>query len=198
MAPATVDPRAERTKELIFSAIRYLMAQGKVAVTVGDVARTAGISRSSFYAHFASLDEVASELLRTQFATIPVFGGGDSAADRSPGAARAGLALLVDHLVESFPLYSSVLELPLTRSVYDEIVEAYARRLLDTIELLDDLPEGVDPELASRYVAGGEITLISAWMRGHIVVSDDELVDQLASLLPAWLAQPSPTGKIST
>jgi len=191
---STHDPRAERTRQLIFTATRSLMADPTASVSVADIVRTAGISRSSFYAHFASLDILAAELLRVQFAQISADGlnlrGDDPSEGRS--AARVGYARLVGHMLENFPLYSSVAELPLTRSAFDQIVDAYASRMLQSVFEGEVVPPQVDAELVTTYVAGGALTLISAWMRGHIDVSDDELVDQLVTLLPEWLIDSPP------
>jgi len=170
------------------------MADPTAAVSVADIVRTAGISRSSFYAHFASLDILASELLRVQFAQISPDGmnlRGDAPSE-GRSAARLGYARLVGHMLENFPLYSSVAELPLTRSAFDQIVDAYASRMLQSVFEGEVVPPQVDADLVTTYVAGGALTLISAWMRGHIDVSDDELVDQLVTLLPEWLID-SPT-----
>lgn len=187
LLPDSQDPRAERTRQAIFLAVSQLMSGRSDAISVNDVVRVAGVSRSSFYKHFANLDEVAIAILEKQFTEID---GGDrplrlQAASRS--AAHAGYTRLVRHMVEALPLYSSLLQLPLTRAAYDEMVDAYATRLLESLRILDSAPADVDPELATHYIAGGALTLISAWMRGRFDVSDDELVDQLVALLPAWL-----------
>lgn len=194
------DPRAERTRQLIFTAIRTLIADQSSSVTVPEIVRIAGISRSSFYAHFASLDVLAAEYLRAQFTDLALdqvgtqqvgtqqLGDPDASAGRS--GARIGYARLVAHMVENFPLYASVLALPLTRSAYDQIVDAYATQMLESVMVADSVPAEVNAELVTTYVAGGALTLISAWMRGQLDVSDDDLVDQLVALLPAWVLEP--------
>jgi AcrR family transcriptional regulator len=182
----TPDPRAERTRQLIFTAIRTLIAQPAASVSVAEIVRLAGISRSSFYAHFASLDVLAAELLQAQFVDIGSAGLDLPHPRTGENASRLGYARLVAHMVENFPLYASVLELPLTRSAHDQIIEAYATRMLQSVLVFDD---AVNAELVTTYVAGGALTLIGAWMRGHLDVSDDELVDQLVALLPGWLLE---------
>lgn len=181
------DPRAERTRQLIFSAIRSLIAQPAASVSVNEIVRLAGISRSSFYAHFASLDLLAAELLQAQFVDMGQAGLDLPRPRTGENASRLGYSRLVAHMVENFPLYASVLELPLTRSAHDQIIAAYATRMLQSVLVFDD---SVNAHLVTTYVAGGALTLIGAWMRGHLDVSDDELVDQLVALLPDWLLEP--------
>ena len=218
-ARTTPDPRAERTRQLIFTAIRTLIADQSTTVSVPDIVRIAGISRSSFYAHFASLDVLAAEYLRAQFTDFDSAhlrnglgarektarektagentagentAGENTAGENTAGenAARVGYARLVAHMVENFPLYATVLALPLTRSAYDQIVDAYATQMLESVLIPDSVPHDVNVELVTTYVAGGALTLISAWMRGQLDVSDDDLVDQLVALLPAWVLEP--------
>lgn len=169
------------------------MAERSESVSVGDIVRTAGISRSSFYAHFSSLDELTTDFLRLQFSEIGTAGvevhrdelGGDL--DTGLAAARIGYRRLIAHLIEHFPLYSSVLDLPVARDTYDDIVTAYTNRMLASLIDTVTVPPGVKPEVVTTYVAGGTLALIDVWMRGRIDVSDDQLVDELIDLLPPWL-----------
>ncbi|MFZ4894817.1 TetR/AcrR family transcriptional regulator [Plantibacter sp. Mn2098] len=195
-APAgrtTTDPRAERTRQTIFAAVGTLMAARAESVSVGDIVRTAGISRSSFYAHFSSLDELTTDFLRLQFSEIGTAGVEihpgdlDDASGTGRSAARIGYRRLIAHLTDHFPLYSSVLDLPVARSTYDEIVTAYTNRMIASLVDTVSVPAGTRPELVAAYVAGGTLALVGAWMRGSIDVSDDELVDELIALLPPWL-----------
>lgn len=54
----------ERThRKLLVAAGELFLAQGYAHVTVGDLVRAAGVSRATFYAHFASKDAVLRELM---------------------------------------------------------------------------------------------------------------------------------------
>jgi len=64
-----IDPRVERTRSAIWKALLSLtLEDGFTAVTVAQIARRAGINRSTFYAHFpdkhAVVREELSRLLR--------------------------------------------------------------------------------------------------------------------------------------
>lgn len=187
----STDPRAEHTRQMIFDAVRQLISDRRSRVTVSDIVRTARVSRSTFYAHFGSLDELAVEVLRRQFDEIDELGLDWRRNDLIPGraAARRGFGRLIAHIVDNFPLYWSALHTPHTRAAYDELVERYSRRLMDSVITVDGAPDDVDATLVSTFVAGGATTLISAWMRAQIELSDDELVRQLVDLLPPWILE---------
>lgn len=176
---------------MVFAAVRQLISDRNASATVADIVRVARISRSTFYAHFGSLDELAVEVLRSQFAEINGLDVDWRREDLIFGraAARLGFGRLVAHIVDNFPLYSSALQTPHTRSAYDELVESYSIRLMDSVITVDGVPDDVDAKLVSTFVAGGAMTLISAWMRGQIELSDDDLVRQLVDLLPLWILE---------
>lgn len=194
---ATGDPRAERTRQTIFDAVATILAGRPERVSVGDIVRVAGISRSSFYAHFSSLDELTAAYLRLQFAGLAA----PTATIRSAGAsfqgverAREAYRRLVSQLLEDAPLYSSVLELPVARSAFDDLVGEHADQLIGSLLERVEVPAGIPTGLVSAYVAGGTLSLVDGWRRGRIDVSDDELVEALVALLPAWLLDERPTG----
>jgi AcrR family transcriptional regulator len=185
------DPRAEKTRRAIFSAVESLTSAESTPLTVSDIVRSAAISRSSFYAHFSGLDDLAREYLHVQLAdarasvALLVHTDFDGRLD----AAQHSYRRLLTHMVKHYPVYASVLDLSLSRGAYDEVVQGYASLWLDSIDSLGGLPIGPRPELTATYVAGGALTLIGSTLKGRVSVSDDDLVDELARLLPATLLE---------
>ncbi|WP_082498417.1 TetR/AcrR family transcriptional regulator [Plantibacter sp. Leaf314] len=192
----TGDPRAERTRQTIFDAVATILAGRPERVSVGDIVRVAGISRSSFYAHFSSLDDLTAAYLRMQFAGLTAPATTRPVGERASSRERAEDAYrrLVGQLLEDAPLYSSVLELPVARAVFDALVGEHADHLVAALLQRTRVPAGIPVELVSAYVAGGTLSLVDGWRHGRIDVSDDELVDSLVALLPAWLLEERPTG----
>lgn len=191
------DPRAQRTRDQIFGAVQTLAAENAEALNVSDIVRVAGISRSTFYAHFSDIDELAAAFLRATF-TESGAPGADLriAGEASDQTARRGYRQLVAHIVDHYSVYQSTLTLPPMRKAYDDAVAAYARSLVLTVaepltnaELVA-IPDGVRLDTVAAYAAGGAIVLIHEWLDGAISMSDDELVELLVALLPPWLLPP--------
>lgn len=213
------DPRAQRTRDQIFGAVQTLATErsktlersktsehskalhsgvtNAEALNVSDIVRVAKISRSTFYAHFSDIDELAVAFLQATFAE-PGAPNADLriAGEASDKTARRGYRQLVAHIVDHYSVYQSTLTLPPMRKAYDDAVAAYARSLVLTIaEPLTfvertKIPDGVHLETVATYAAGGAIALIREWLDGSISMSDDELVEQLVALLPRWLLPP--------
>jgi len=187
----STDPRAARTRAAIFAGVERLMSSRASRVTVQDVVRSAGISRSSFYLHFSGLEDLALAYLSQQIDIIGEAGIGVRRDDLITGAtaARIGYDRLITHVVEHFPLYSAVLESSSSHGAFQAAIDTYSRRLLKSVLSLDVVPSSANAEIAVAYVAGGALTVISSWLRGDLDVDDDDLVQQLVDLLPTWVRE---------
>ncbi|NQX10467.1 TetR/AcrR family transcriptional regulator [Microbacteriaceae bacterium VKM Ac-2855] len=217
------DPRALRTRQAIFDAVERLAADSAAAdsaaadsaaadsaaiggaasrpgepdITVSDIVRVAGISRSSFYVHFDDVADVAAGVLAESFARIEVLDARDAAVRDNVDALRLGYARLVDHLTDRYAFYSSLRALPPMRGAYDDAVTGYCRDLVRSV-LPADLPPGIDAEFTARYVAGGSLAVIGGWIGGRLDGTDDELVDHLVAQLPGWLIETSPSHPVGS
>ena len=185
------DPRVARTRQAILDAVESLAA-GDQPISVAAIVRAAGIGRSSFYTHFSGIDELAVTVLSGVFQAI---GAEDVELRRhrivsGAEAARVAQVRLVGHLVQHRALYASMLALPFTSTVYTQAVEGYAAQVRATIALLPEVPHGISADAVAIYTASGSLGLLAHWIRSDDPVPADVLVDQLMSLVPAWLAAP--------
>ncbi|SMQ58046.1 TetR/AcrR family transcriptional regulator [Agreia sp. VKM Ac-1783] len=181
---APADPRAARTRQGILSAVARLHSADSGDISVSDIVREAKISRSSFYAHFSSLDDLAVALLRQEFASVAAPNPGEP----NPAASlRESYTRLVQHFAQRESLYSHALGLPLSRRAFDDVIAAYAEQVLASFSAPTSGPAAIRARLAATYVAGGTVSLLSAWVSDHHDISEDELVDELITLLPPWL-----------
>ncbi len=158
---------------------------------MSDIVRVAEISRSTFYAHFSDVDELAVAFLQATF-TEPSVSGADLriAGEASDQTARRGYRQLVAHIVDHYSVYQSTLTLAPMRKAYDDAVAAQARALVLTIAEPMAKPRDVRLDAVAAYAAGGAIALIREWLDGSLSMSDDELVEQLVAMLPPWLLPP--------
>ncbi len=137
MPDAQIDPRVQRTRRAIWQALlRLSRARGYGAVTVADIAREAGINRSTFYAHFPDKEAViGDELARLkrdlrarQETPTPVSLARFDPAEPHPNAIR-----WFEHVAEHEAFYGAVLvtgELaPFERAIAAQI-RAYAEARL--------------------------------------------------------------------
>jgi AcrR family transcriptional regulator len=186
MMRASGDPRAARTRQAIIDAVHELAAEGGTAPTVSDIVRRARVSRSSFYTQFASVDELASVVLREAFMTIGTANlamltdGSVSVAE----ASRVAVGQLVAHVAEHRGLYR--LGLAVTPSSHPEALAALAAQVRQAIAFEPGTHGGVPAETEALYVAGGILAVLRSWIQGDLVGAVDDITNQILALLPPW------------
>ncbi|MBF4462414.1 MULTISPECIES: TetR/AcrR family transcriptional regulator [unclassified Rathayibacter] len=191
-APGSGDPRARRTRRRVFDAVERLVMQsdGERAegIAVSDIVREAGISRSSFYAHFDDAAAVASALLREDLVLADV--AEPHATDQTGVLAlRRGYSRLVERLVDRHAFHARLRARASARVASDDAVLATALALHREVLARVEVPSAVDSELAATFAAGGVLAVVGAWLAGSLDGTDEELVEHLLALLPSWLAE---------
>jgi AcrR family transcriptional regulator len=189
----STDPRVARTRAGILAAVHALGEAGQ-ELSVSSISRAAGISRASFYAHYASLDALASSLHAEAFRSIGDLHrfGGDDPADAQLQAQER----LVAHFAEHRALYAAVAALPVSKVHYLAGVREMAAVVEELLVEHPRRPAELQPAATARYVAGAAYGLLDAWVAGDVDLPGDRLAEHLFQLLPTWFsgaAEPTPT-----
>ncbi|MFD1714800.1 TetR/AcrR family transcriptional regulator [Amnibacterium flavum] len=179
------DPRVARTRAAILAAVRELSDSGD-ELSVSAIVRAAGLSRASFYSHYASLDELASSLRRDAFLAIGDLYRFD--VDERVDALRLSQERLVAHFADNRALYRSVSSLPVSREHYLAGVRAMAAVIEETLAVHDRKPDGLDTVATARYIAGAAYGLLDAWITEELDLTEAQMVDHLTRLLPPWFS----------
>ena len=179
------DPRVGRTRAAVAAAVHEL-SEASAEISVAAIVRASGISRASFYAHYAGLDELANALTRDAFANILDLWEVDPG---DPGEAMyRSQRRLVDHYVDNRGLYTAIAAMPVSREAYLANVRMLAAIIEAALQTHPQRPADLDVEATARYIAGAAYGLIDAWLTGDVSIDDDSLVEHLARLLPPWFS----------
>lgn len=183
------DPRVVRTRAGILEAVRSLSEAGE-ELSAASIARAAGVSRASFYAHYAGLDDLANSLRRDAFRVIAELYDGE--VHRS-GARALELSQdrLVAHFAENRGLYAAVGALPVSKQSYLADVRAMAAVIERELAEHPAFPDDLDAVATARYIAGAAYGLLDAWIAEELDLTEPELVDHLLRLLPSWFSRTS-------
>jgi len=185
------DPRAVRTREKLICAFNQAVLDSDPSkMSVSALARAAGVNRTSFYSHFASPEDLAIHALSELF---DVVGNADivmrsrhsvSGAEASRRALR-DIAGFVDARRAS---YARLLGPGAAPQLVQAITEAFTERTVEALERMDVRPAAADPVITARFLAGGVLGVISAWLSGPAgQPGADGLVEALVQCLPGWL-----------
>ena len=184
------DPRAVRTRRLIIEAYERQLIQGFDVDTVAALVRAAGVSRSSFYCHFKSVEEVGVAALRE---LLDSFG---SASHQSTGAVSSRLAAtessgsaslqeFVEHLNAHRTLCAAVLAAGPDNPAHSELQSTLVEHI--TIALSDvqgPMPD-IGPRQVATFIVGGVMALVVSGLK-----YGDQTPAQVAravhTMLPDW------------
>lgn len=167
-----VDRRIQRTRQLLQNALSELILEkGYEKITVQDVIDRANVGRSTFYAHFESLDQLllsGFEPLRTQFED---FLSGTEYDNESPWALSLTIFQQVQKQKGGY----------ITLTHVQKYLYGY---LLDHLRLgLPKRNRSLPPELLAHYVASSFIALLTWWMDNNYPCTAQQINDYFRQLV---------------
>lgn len=177
-ATRTTDRRQQTREQVLDTALRLFAERGYLGVRVEDIAREAGVSRATFYKHFAEREQVLGELLERLMGEVAPGTAGDpsGSTEQQVGAAvvQAVRQMLDQEQLARFvyclPVHHSALLRPGTPS--SPPVFARVSALLEHGVELGDVRDDLPVSLLARHVLGAMETAMRDWAEGRV---DDPL-----------------------
>jgi AcrR family transcriptional regulator len=192
----SVDPRARRSRDRLFAAVLELAASGRVDdVSVSEVARTAGVTRDTFYRHSGSVSELLTMALAERLLDYLAGHVGEeypTPSELVDVLASAELALL-RHIAELGSVYRAALggssAAPVRRaltSFLQENIEVALRLYPEIAPLPEDEMDDLSRAMIASYAASGTVGAIEVWL--HSGDLDDPAGASLiiAAGAPTW------------
>ena len=179
------DPRALRTRRKLVDAFHAAVADADpAAMSVASLTRAAGVNRTSFYSHFASPEDLAIHALSD---LLDVVGDADILMPAQEASRRA-LEDIVGFVHERRDSYARVLGPGAAPRLLMAVTEAFTERTVASLERIGTRPPGADLRVTARFLAGGVLGVIGAWLSDdQSRWTPDELVEALIHCLPGWL-----------
>ena len=159
-------------------------------MSVASLTRAAGVNRTSFYSHFASPEDLAIHALGDLF---DVVGDADilmrsEHSVPAEEASRRALRDIVGFVYERRDSYARVLGPGAAPRLLRAVTEAFTERTVASLERISTRPPGADVRVTARFLAGGVLGVIGAWLSDdQSRWTPDELVEALIHCLPGWL-----------
>jgi AcrR family transcriptional regulator len=180
-----------RTRQKLVDAFHAAVAESDpAAMSVASLTRAAGVNRTSFYSHFASPEDLAIHALSELFdvvgdADILMRAGHSVPAEE---ASRRALREIVQFVYEQRDSYARVLGPGAAPRLLQAVSDAFTERTVASLERIAARPPGADVRVTARFLAGGVLGVIGAWLNDERSRwSPDELVEALVQCLPGWL-----------
>jgi len=155
MSERPLDVRAERSRSELIKALRVqLHERDHREISVSSVCTQAGLSRPTFYQHFASLDELAVAGIEERLAALQR----EDSTDKRPTSYDAVVRFL-DELDSDRGVYRHVIGSDALFTSPRDAVEDWL-----VVRLVEDHQGPVEDPSSIRFAAGGVLSLVRGWL----------------------------------
>ena len=184
--------RAQRRTALLAAGLEILGTHGHHRLTVGALCSGAGLNERYFYESFAACEDVCAavydEVIAEMMAAIvtAVAAAPDETRAKARAAIAAAVELLTDDPRKSRVVFVEALASPVLNARRATVARAF------TALLIGQAQEFYGAQTASRvggwgefgavYLLGGLAESMTAWLRGDLAISRDELIEQSTDL----------------
>jgi AcrR family transcriptional regulator len=176
------DVRAERTRAKLIAAFDELSLTGE-SLSVANIVQLSGVNRTTFYSHYAGVDELAVQALGELFDAVAVLDVTGRGHGHDTETSRQSLREVATFIGERRSSYTTLLE----RNAFLLAVEdAFTERNRQTLARMRTVPPHVDHEVAARFVAAGALGTIAQWLRTGAVEDAAVIAARIVDVLPAW------------
>ncbi|MEO8907965.1 MAG: TetR/AcrR family transcriptional regulator [Microbacteriaceae bacterium] len=189
--PAT-EPRASRTLHTMTDALlRLLEREELTGISVSQLCREAGVHRTTFYGHYSSVTELATDIfvrVIDGIATIEFF---EPDEEVTPGAASAeylaSLEHILAHVADHRAVYRSLFHADLGSGFRHALTDRLRHRVEIAMRLWQrhGIADNLDVQTAAAYIAGCLVAAIESWTSSTKVDSSAH-AHEIMLLMPAW------------
>ena len=177
----------ERSKKNIKDAMLELMYEKEFSrITVNELLVKAGISRGTFYAHFANLEDVRQQLISDLFDYADSLGADYKPSDLAKDPYPV-LFLMADIMTKSVDPTKRLFKLINAYDIGQNLKTWLTKYILSDEELVEKLG-GVDQaRIYARYISGGMMHVYNSWMADDFKAEPDVLARSLCNMLMGGL-----------
>lgn len=187
----------ERTRELVVqTALRLFSERGYLGVRVEDIAREAGVSRATFYKHFAEREQILAALLTRLLGADQL----DPVQDEDPGRdvdqqVHALARRIVERMLEQEQLARFVYSLPIRHEALFHGRQAQPPPVFQAVDRVlgaalqgGQVRQGIPGDVLCAQVHGAIETAMRDWAAGRVEEPYDRLDQHLDLVLHGGLA----------
>jgi AcrR family transcriptional regulator len=182
------DPRIGRSTQALGAALVELMLEQDFNdITVQSILDRAGVSRSTFYAHYRNKDDVLQSSYERMFGWLEH----QLEASCAPGVRVAPLAEFLGHLVEADPVVRSLRTSGQLDKMLDLGVAYFARMIEARIRPVAGTTPSAPPSLVSRMLAGALMEMVKWWEDHRSAASASQMDATFQALAHTFLLRAS-------
>lgn len=183
------DEQARATRSRLLSAVREIAAENVQRPSVTLLCERSGVARSTFYTHFATVEDLAVQALTEVFEEVSADDVRRRMQHHDSGRviARDGLDRVIGALEGSRELLEYTIGIGSRAAVLESLIGQFAASTLITVATEYAELDASTQTFINDYVSAGTAHAILMWMETPEARGRDELIEQLIDLLPARL-----------
>lgn len=183
-----MDARTRRTRERLSAAILKLTAERDAgSVSVSELAREAGVHRSTVYEHAESPAALLRLVLRGELDEIRARHLVDIPENSTSEALEATTRDVLRHVEAHEAVYARALGADDDAALHIMLSSHFRGSSMLLFESgAVTPPEGVDPVMVARFLADGTAGAIDVWLRTPSPRDHDAFLTAYRLLLPEW------------
>lgn len=184
------DARSIRTQRQLIEAFSQIVrAEGYDRASASRIAREAGLSRSGFYEHFASVDDlgffVLADLLHET--TGRDVAGRTTASAPHQTHAEKTLNLLFTLILEDRDLYENILLSNSAGRIINRMMERFAHSAYPLVEFARPNLPAAQKDLYAAAIGGAILGAVMHCLRTDDRRTVQELTREVIEVLPTWM-----------
>lgn len=189
------DDQSRATRLLLIAAYEQAAAAKLARPSVTWLCERAGVGRSTFYTHFASVEDLAIATITASFEPIATADTDRRRAhsDERRAIARDGLSALIESIERTRSVLDYTVQIGSRAAVLDRLIEEFAHYTRETIAVEYDHLDAARRDIVTEYVSAGTAHTVLQWVEGRMPVSRSDLIERLVDVLPAPLTRHSDT-----
>jgi len=192
----TREPRASRTLHTMTDALLGLLEREELtSITVSQLCREAGVHRTTFYGHYSSVAEFATDVFVRIIDGIATIAIDESDETITPESASAqyltSLEHILAHVAEHRSVYQSLFHTDLGSGFRHALTDRIRHRaqLAMRVWQRHGIAVTLNTDTAAAYIAGGLVATIESWASSTEVDSRAH-AHEITLLMPAWWPAP--------
>lgn len=165
-----------RSEKMIVRAFVELMQKkDEKKITVTDVVNEADINRSTFYAHFKSIDDVRERIHSDVMESIMIFVNQSS--DNGQAEPERTFDLIVNFLESDSSFYKALINKVGADKFLRQLREKVIGICLNNPVIMNKVSDKKKLEVAMRIFIGGYVSIIEDWANGSLNATLAECTD---------------------
>lgn len=183
------DARAVATRQRLHLAFRQVAATGTSDINVSELSRLAEVGRSTFYTHYATIGELAVDVIGGMFVEVASkdIKLRTETQKLTSDIARESMHALVQRFAQESALIRFATGLPEGALVHDKLVAGLTQTSIGVIQTAAQNLDPVQTRIVSEFLAAGTVHVLTRWVEDGESLDPAQVVESLVMVLPALL-----------